>query len=180
MRRILLGALAGLAACGPAASTAGGGTRTPTQVISTGDAIHVATSNEVRVISQTVDAPVDRVWAALPAVFQELGLDGDPDASTRSVAGTATINRRFQGQQATRLFDCGMGQFGTQIAASYTIRVAVATTVNPSSEGGSRLDTMVEANARSSDGANSVAANCRTQGQLEAMIVERVRQKVAG
>jgi len=182
MRRILLGACCALAACGPAAAPPSGGpsNEVPTQIVTTGDAIHVATSTEVRVVSQTVDAPVERVWAVLPAVYQELGLTGGVDAGRRTVSGTTNFNRRFQGQPATRLLDCGQGQFGTQIAASYTIRLAVSTTVNPGEGSGSRLDSMLEANARSTDGANAVAAQCRTKGALEEMIATRVREKLAG
>ncbi|HEX6041311.1 hypothetical protein [Longimicrobium sp.] len=181
MRKILFAACCALTACGPAASTPSRGpVEVPTQVVNTGDAIHVTTSAEVRVVSNTVDAPVDRVWAVLPAVYQELGLETSADADRRTAMGGATVIRRFQGESATRFFDCGVGQFGSQIAANYTIRMTVSTTVNPGSDGGdSRLDTMIEAFARSNDGANAVAAQCRTQGRLEQLISDRVRAKLA-
>lgn len=181
MRRILLGACCALAACGPAVSTPSAGpAETPTQVVTTGDALHVTTSAEVRVVSHDVEAPVDRVWAVLPAVYQELGLDAGADASRRTVTGGATFTRRFQGESATRFFDCGQGQFGSQIAANYTIRMTVSTTVNPGTSGGARLDSMIEAFARNTDGANAVAAQCRTEGRLEQLISDRVRAKLAG
>jgi hypothetical protein len=152
----------------------------PTQVVSTGDAIHVTTSAEVRVVSLDVNAPVDRVWAVLPAVYQELGLETSTNAERRTAMGGATFTRRFQGENATRFFDCGMGQFGSQIAANYTIRMTVSTTVNPGASGsGSRLDSMIEAFARSNDGANAVAAQCRSEGRLEQLISDRVRAKLA-
>jgi hypothetical protein len=181
MRRILLGACCALTACGPAAAppAAGPSYETPTQVVSTGDAINVTTSTTVRVISQNLDAPVDRVWAVLPAVYAELGLGTGADAARRTVSGGSNFNRRFAGEPATRLFDCGQGQFGAEIASTYTIRFTVSTTVNPGEGNGSRLDSMVEAQARSTDGANALAANCRTEGGLEALIATRVRQKLA-
>jgi hypothetical protein len=181
MRRILLGACCALAACGPvAAPPSGGPNETPTQVMTSTDALNVTTSAEVRVVSQTLDAPVDRVWAVLPAVYAELELGAGADAARRTVAGGSTFTRRFAGQPATRMFDCGQGQFGAEIAANYTIRFTVSTTVNPGEGNGSRLDSMVEAHARSTDGANAVAANCRTEGGLEALIAQRVREKLAG
>ncbi|HEX6911963.1 MAG TPA: hypothetical protein VF142_16280 [Longimicrobium sp.] len=180
MRTILFGTCCALAACGPAASTPSRGpVQTPTQVVTTNDAMHITTSAEVRVVSQDVDAPVDRVWAVLPAVYQELGLGTGQDASRRTVMGGANFTRRFMGENATRFFDCGQGQFGSRIAASYTIRMTVSTTVNPGTGSGSRLDSMIEAFARSTDGANAVAAQCRTTGRLEEMISDRVRQKLA-
>lgn len=181
MRRILLGACCAFAACGPAAAPPSSGPAgRPTEVMTTGDAINVAMTSEVRVVTQTVDAPVDRVWAVLPAVYAELGLEGGADAARRTMSGTGNFSRRFQGQAAARLFDCGQGQFGTPLANTSNIRFAISTTVNPADNGGSRLDSQVEAHARSTDGANSLAAQCRTEGQLEAMIVERVRAKLAG
>lgn len=181
MRKILFGACCALAACGPAASAPSSGpARTPTQVVATNDALHVTTSAEVRVISHDVDAPVDRVWAVLPAVYEELGLETSADAARRTAMGGASFTRRFQGENTTRFFDCGHGQFGSQIAAHYTIRMTVSTTVNPAASGsGSRLDSMIEAFARSNDGANAVAAQCRTQGRLEQLITERVRARLA-
>jgi hypothetical protein len=134
----------------------------------------------VRVVSEDLNAPVDRVWAVLPAVYQELGLATGQDDARRTVTGGANFTRRFLGESATRFFDCGQGQFGSQIAANYTIRMTVSTTVNPGSSGGSRLDSMIEAFARSTDGANAVAAQCRTRGTLEELIATRVREKLAG
>ncbi len=180
MRIIVFGACCALAACGPAASTPSRGpTETPPQVVATGDALHVTTSAEVRVVSHDVAAPVDRVWAVLPAVYAEMGLGEGQDAARRTALGGANFARRFLGENATRFLDCGQGQFGSQIAASYAIRMTVSTTVNPGSGDGSRLDSMIEAFARSTDGANAVAAQCRTTGRLEQLISERVRQKLA-
>lgn len=180
MRTILFAACCALAACGPAASAPSRGPgEMPTQVVSTGDALHVTTSAEVRVVSHDVEAPVDRVWNVLPAVYQELGLETSADAARRTAMGGTSFTRRFQGESATRFLDCGMGQFGSQIAANYTIRMTVSTTVNPAADGsGSRLDSMIEAFARSNDGANAVAAQCRSLGRLEQLISERVRAKL--
>jgi hypothetical protein len=181
MRKMLLAACCALAACGPAASTPSSGPgQMPTQIVSTGDGIHVTTSAAVRVVSMDLDAPVDRVWAVLPAVYQELGLETSADAARRTAMGGASFTRRFQGESATRFFDCGMGQFGSQIAANYTIRMTVSTTVNPDDDGsGSRLDSMIEAFARSNDGANAVAAQCSSEGRLEQLISDRVRARLA-
>ena len=181
MRRILVSASLAFAACGPATAPPGSGTpgQMPNQVIMGNDAVLVNTSAVVRVVSQDVAAPVDRVWAVLPAVYQELGLGASADPARRTVSGTASLTRRFQGEQAVRFFDCGLGQFGTPIAATYTIRLTLSTTVNSDDAGsGSRLATMVEANARSNDGANAVGAQCRSAGRLEEMIAARVRAKL--
>lgn len=180
-------ALLGLAACAIAAcSTSGnpspsaGPSSLPTQAIGTSDGINISTSTDVRVISSDLEAPVDRVWAVLPGAYEQLGLTGaSSDPARRTVSVSTSFTRRFLGEQATRYVDCGTGSFGTPIAQQYTIRLTVTTTVNPAADGsGSRLDNMVEARAFSTDGANAVAAQCRTQGRLEQMISTLVQGKL--
>jgi hypothetical protein len=182
MRRILFGLCCALAACAPAATPSGssGSAPLPTQAIGTSEGIQINTSAEVRVISSEVNAPVDRAYAVLPAVYQQLGLEAAADAPRRTVSGTTTFTRRFMGEPATRFFDCGQGSFGTAIASQYTIRMTVRTTVNPGADAaaGSRLDTQVEAHAYSRDGANAVAAQCRTEGRLEQMISTLVQGRL--
>lgn len=183
MRIALLGlAACALAACSSAGnpSPASGSASLPTQAIGTSDGITITTSTDVRVISSDIDAPVDRVWAVLPGVYEQLGLQGaSSDPARRTVSTSTSFTRRFMGEQATRYVDCGTGSFGTPIAQQYTIRMTITTTVNPATDGsGSRLDNRVEARAFSTDGANAVAAQCRTQGRLEQMISTLVQGKL--
>ncbi|HVH14024.1 MAG TPA: hypothetical protein VM759_13270 [Longimicrobium sp.] len=183
MRKMLFGFSAGcvLAACGPAATPPGAAPPTtqpvPSQTVGTSEGGYVTTTSEVRVLAQEVAAPVDRVYAVLPAVYEEMGLEPGADASRRTVSAAMRFTRRLMGEPATRFLDCGSGQFGVAIASQYTIRMSVSTTVNPGTDGNSRLESAVEAHAYS-DGANSVAAACRTEGRLEQMIVARVRQRL--
>lgn len=183
MRKILfgLGACCALAACGPAATPPGASPPSTrpieAEAVGTSEGGYVTTTADVRVLSQQIAAPVDRVWAVLPEVYRELGIAAESDAPRRTVAGAARVSRRFMGEPASRVLDCGKGQFGTDIVSSYAIRMTVSTTVNPGTGTNARLDTAIEAHVES-DGANSVAAQCRSQGRLEAMIAERVRARV--
>lgn len=181
MRLIAAATLVALSACGPAiAPAASGGSESAPRVINTGDGIHVSTEAESRLLTHDVTAPVDRVWAVLPDVYRELGLEGTADASLRTVSSAgASFNRRLLGEPATRFFDCGRGQFGVEIASSYTIHVTARTTVQPGeTPSASRLETRVQAYARNNDGANSLAGQCRSNGVLEGVIVLRVREKL--
>src|SRR5687768_15354308 len=178
MRGWIVVAALGAAAC--ASSTAGTAER-PTQVTDTGDGMHVSASVEQRLFTHGIQAPIERTWGVLPAVFQELGLGGTSDATRRTASSQLTFTRRVMGEPATRFFDCGRGQFGMEIASTYTIFVTVQVTVNPGlDETGSRLDSTVEAYARNTDGANALLAQCRSQGRLEELIAARVRERVAG
>lgn len=181
MRRILTLGLLALSACGPATAPAASGSNESTpQVIDTGDGIQVSTTAESRLLTHEVSAPVDRVWAVLPVVYQELGIGGTSEASIRTVTSSASsYTRRMFGEPATRFFDCGRGQFGTEIAATYTIHVSVRTTVQPGdSPSASKLESRVQAYARNNDGANALASQCHSRGLLEGLIALRVLEKL--
>jgi hypothetical protein len=175
--------LLALAACAPAAgpaTTTGATGGTNTQVVSSSEQLSVSTAGQFRIVSADVAAPVHRVWEVLPAVYQELGLVPTADASLRTVRTQGTMLRRFQNEAASRLFDCGRGQFGADIAAQYEVRFNLQTTVQPGAGAEtSRLDTGIEAYARNSDGsANALLAVCHTRGRLEEMVAAGVRRKL--
>ena len=181
-RTLSLALLPLLAACaaspGPANELPGNATG---QVLVTGDAIHVSTPSVQRVIAEEVAAPADQVWAILPAVLEEMGFAVSANDGTRTVVTQPrSVNRRFLDAPASEYFDCGRGQFGVELAAVNTIRATLRTTVVPTAESGSRLETVVEAHARSTDGATSVMAQCRSTRRLEAVMAEGVRARLPG
>lgn len=181
MRRLAFPALLALCACGPATGPAmGGGASVPAEVIATGDGVHVSTTAETRTVTHEVTAPPERVWQVLPEIYREIGLPGSADANTRTVASqSATFTRRIIGEPATRFFDCGRGQFGVEIAATYTIHVTARTTVQPGpTPAASQLETVVQAYARNNDGANALLSHCHSRGLLEGLIALRVLEKL--
>lgn len=151
-------------------------------VLVSGDAITVSTAGVQRTVSAEVAAPVDEVWAALPAVLEEMGFTGAADEAQRTFfSQPRTVRRRLLGQPLTRYVDCGRGEFGVEIAAARPIRLTVRSTVQPGENGASRVDTVVQAEARSSSGgANAVMANCRSVGTLEAEIAVRLGSRLDG
>lgn len=190
-RTIAIAAALALAACAPATSVTSIPDLPPSSVetapegnasvISTGDGMHVITSTETRVLRHDISAPVDRVWAVLPEVYLEMGLGGTPNAGARTVTSpSVSFTRRMFGQPAGRFFDCGRGQFGSEIAATHTIHLILRTTVQPGgSAGAAQLETVAQAYARNNDGANSLMSRCHTRGLLEGMVALRVREKLA-
>jgi hypothetical protein len=183
MRRILAASLFALSACGAATEAESSRSSTPpTQVIPTGDGFHVSTTAESRTLRHDVNAPMPRVWAVLPEVYQDIGLRGTADATIRTVSsGSVSFTRRMLGEPVTRFFDCGRGQFGADIAATHTIHLTVRTTVQPGdTPESSKLETVAQAYARNNDGANALLAQCHTKGVLESFIALRVMEKLGG
>lgn len=191
MRRLAAATLLALSACGPATAPgtsgpaavpeSGSAPQANTHVIGAGDGFFVTGSGESRVVAHEVTAPVDRVWQVLPEVYRELGLTASADDALRTVATpSANFTRRMFGEPASRFFDCGRGQFGTDITTTHTLSLTLRTTVQPGEAPESaRLETVAQAHARNNDGANATMAQCRTRGLLEGLIALRVREKLA-
>ena len=177
-RALALAAALALAGCGPAAES-GPPPQPAPQVIHTGDAIHVSTTVRVAAVGSEVPAAPDRVWAVLADVYRELGMEPSADADARVLAAQPrAFTRRFGDHPAPRLFDCGRGTSGVDLAASYRIQMSVRTSLRPSGEGGTRLETLVEAHARNPDGVDAAPARCLSRGVLEQAIAARVMAKL--
>lgn len=170
-----------LAACASSGTGGGGTAGAPATVVHGAAGIQVSTTAEREVSTAEVPAPVGDAWRVLPEVYVDLGLPMEVDAGSRTVrAEGATITRRLAGHPARQFFDCGRGQFGVEVASSHTVRMNARTTVQPGSDAGtSRLETTIEAYAVNRDGANSIMAQCRSRGTLEALIAENVRSRLA-
>jgi hypothetical protein len=192
MRRIAALALLALSACGPATPpasapppaipTASGDAEATAQVVGSGDGFTVSTSAESRTLTHEVMAPVDRVWQVLPDVYRELSISATANAGTRTVSTPSAVSftRRMLGEPATRFFDCGRGQYGTDIASTHTLYLTIRTTVQPGETPGSaKLETSTQAYARNNSGANSMMSQCLTRGVLEGLIALRVREKLS-
>jgi hypothetical protein len=182
MRALHAATLLALSACGAATAPASSGTsEQPAQVVGTGDGFTVTTTSESRLLKHDVNAPVDRVWQVLPEVYREIGLEGaTADAGIRTVSsGSLSFTRRMFGEPATRFFDCGRGQFGAEIASTYTIHLTMRTTVQPgTADGTARLESTAQAYARNNDGANSLMSQCHSKGLLEGLVALRVLEKL--
>lgn len=134
--------------------------------------------NESLVTSRVIDAPVDRVWDALGAVYEELEIPvGELDRS-RGLMGNAGFRaRRIAGRRMAEYVDCGHGVAGPK-ANEYAVRVALFTTVR-AHERGTELVTDMDATARPRD-VSGGTIHCTSEGQLEALIVQRVEGRLAG
>lgn len=192
VRRMAVLSLLAFSACGPATAPAAGGSagvpdpgaapQGTAGVIASGDGFHAINSASQRVVTHEITAPVDRVWQVLPEVYRELGVEAEANASLRTVTTPSlSFTRRMFGETATRFFDCGRGQYGTEIANTHTITLVLRTTVQPgATPETARLETLAQAHARNNAGANALMAQCHSRGVLEGLIALRVREKLGG
>jgi len=122
---------------------------------------------------EDVDGAAAKLWSALPAVYDQLGLPlNGVDAEKRAVAA---VNFRARVQLAkvrlSRYVDCGAASSIGRAADSYTITFNVATQVVPITDGRATVATLVQAFGRPSSNAGE-AIHCTSTGALEAKIAE--------
>ena len=146
---------------------AGGGIR--------GSAMRVNPSYDVTF--DTVHATVDRVWAALPAIYTALSIPlttADPNTLRFGNEGMK-IRRRLGETQLIKLLDCGRSQIGEN-ADSYEIVMSVLTTLQRLDAQTTRVSTAIEASGKPIQFAGA-ETRCRTKGELERQISLALRAR---
>lgn len=125
-----------------------------------------------------VAAPIDRVWRALPAAFDSLGVPGGVlDAAARRFGSTGfRVRRRLGTVAVSRYFDCGQTQIGEN-ADEYDVQVQVVATLSPGTAGTTNVEILLDALARPVAFSQGYQA-CSTRGTLDARLVERLRAEL--
>ena len=152
MRRFVI--LSAVLVCGCASSHGTAGApqpdqtmRIPTNNASGGSTIIIAQTESPS--QRTIGAPAARIWNALPAVYQTLGLPiTDRNAEARTMGTTSyKIRRKLGNAPLSRYLDCGSTQ-GSPSADSYEVLLNVSTQLLPASGDTTAVSTTVNAMAR--------------------------------
>ena len=122
---------------------------------------------------------IDKAWAAVPAVFGELGIDPNVVDSKQHVYGNAGTNyrRRLGTQRMSKYFDCGTTA-GIANADEYDILIRVVTQIIPADAGLSALRTQVEGTAHATATSGQVV-RCASTGALEERIAHMVADQAS-
>ena len=174
---LLLLALAGCASGGLEAGSSGPST---TRMETGGGGFEITATRNERVASHDVLAPVDRVWAALPAAFQAVGLTGGVINQQQRLFGTALIRGRgrLAGERAAAFLSCGPTPIGAPAANAYDLEATVRAAVVANPDGTTRLELLVESTA--APPAGGTRAPCTSTRVLEDRIAAQVRRAVGG
>lgn len=189
MRLPILGSMLVLAACASGGS-GGGATATAaapqmqqrdqyTRVETAGGTIEIHWAEQRTYEDTKLIVPVERAWAAIPAVFGELGIDPNIVDSKQHVFGNAgaTYRNSLGRQRMSHYFSCG-SQAGMDNADTYDIFARILSQIVPGDGGLSTLRTQVEATAHAT-GNSGQAIRCSSTGALEARIANMLGQMAA-
>jgi len=132
-------------------------------------------------IEGEVNATVDAVWTALPAVYEALGIPlAHLDRPSGQMGNKQVVRTgRLAGQRLSRTFDCGASMTGER-ADQGRITASVITQVWMRSDGRTGIATTIVSTMTPLDGTSTAPTSCATTGWLEREIADRVRAMVQG
>ena len=163
----------------PAPTPGSGQTQNTTRVVmSDGRNLTIPTVTNTTGSAATVEAPVERAWQLLPAVYQELGIDYTSIDQTRFTIGNPGLRVRGKlGRESlTRYVDCGSGQLGAY-AASYDVTLSLVTQLTPAPDNKTAITSVLQAKAKSPIHSTGDIA-CASTHRLENRIATLLRVKL--
>ena len=173
MRRAPL-LLLSLAAC---ASSGSGSSPAPAsqtvRVVGAGGGASVTMGGGNPANVHTISFAADRVWRALPAVFDSIGIPvATLDPAKRSIGNSGfKIRGRLRGVPLSRYIDCGNStQIGPN-ADSYDVNITMLADVRPAESGASTVTMTLDAVARPANFAQEYS-QCSSKGVLETRFID--------
>jgi hypothetical protein len=178
-KSVLLGVslVGSLAACAGPSSSA-----TPAPQVSR---VATAGGGEIRMSGpeaatvHVVAFPLEKVWLALPAVFDSIGVPiTELDPAKRALGNSAfKIHGRLKGVPLSRYIDCGSStQIGPN-ADSYDVTLTLTAELRPATSGGTSVNTTFGAVAKPATFAQQ-NSQCSSKGVMESRFIDILNAKV--
>ena len=172
----LLPACASRATGAPATPLAGGGVEIR-DVRGGGGSLDITSEASVR--DTVLSAGRAPIWAALPSVFETLGIETSTvDPGSLVIGNRGTRSTRVEGRRMSGYLDCGSG-FGGAYADRYQITLYLMVQLASRADGGTLVRTILDASARPRDVSGN-AVHCRSKGTLERRVVELITENLSG
>ena len=139
-----------------------------------------ATIAEAPVVNGRADlqAPIDKVWDALPAAYRSLSIPITVNVPANHVIGTERMRtHRYLGDvRLSKFLSCGETA-GGQNADTYDVNLSMVTQLQPNAAGGTTVMTAVSAAAKPGNVAGQYAS-CMSTGQLETRLVRFIESQL--
>ncbi len=177
MPRLYLMGLVCCTACAGATAAPGNSGPREQSISNEGAAIRLTHEDYTQGIE--FDAPKDRVWKAMLAAHDLLGIPVsavDENATTIQYF-KQVFDHSIAGKSASTYVDCGAGATGPR-ADSYRVRLTINEVVTQALGGKTTLHTTIQASAHSTSVSGS-ELECSSTGHLEQRIAKMVTEKLA-
>jgi hypothetical protein len=130
-------------------------------------------------VEQTVDAPPERLWAVLPQVYEALGIRAEVADEAGRIYGSRKVSaRQIAGKRAGTFVRCGNEGAGASAMSMYRHQLSVLTSLRPGPGGKTVVTSQVGGTATPVEGTSTGAVLCASTGELEAMILERITDRL--
>ena len=166
--------------CSSATSSAGSGPGPSANVSETETGGFIRLNNDSKSVSVTLDAPPDKVWKVLPAVYGRLGISTEISDAFARMTGTTTFTQsRLAGKRTLDWIRCGNQGAGPSAGGMYRIRLSISSTARAGQDGKTDLVTDVSGTATRMEGTSTGAVACVSTGELEQRIVQVVMEELS-
>lgn len=120
----------------------------------------------------------EKAWAALPLVYQELGITGQVlDSGSRTFGARRFRTRQIGGRRTDEYVRCASQNMGPSAVAGYRLELSVVSRVQPSPGGQAAVSTLVTGSASAIDGTSTAPVRCVTTGRLEEQIASMLADR---
>jgi hypothetical protein len=144
----------------------------PASVAGDDEATSIRLSEEPGGMSAVINAAPDKVWAAMPLVYQKLEVTGaevlDSDAQTYGVHDYTS--NRLAGTRTGEFVRCGEEGAGPSLGAMVRRRLSISTNVHGDPNGKTTISTEITGYAQPAEGTSTGAIRCASNGKLEKRI----------
>lgn len=125
---------------------------------------------ETQARAGTVVQTIDRVWSAMPALFEQLGIETTLiDPQTHTMGNRSARVRRVDGERLARWLDCGYGSTAQPYANQYDVTLGIVVRLVDVQGTATEVRTTLEASAKPRMHSGH-AVQCSSKGTLEARV----------
>jgi hypothetical protein len=136
---------------------------------------------ESRATSISISATPEQVWAVLPSVYQELGIQTEMrDDALRSIGTRGFTGSRIGGKRTGDFVRCANQGSGPSSGGMVRTRLMIVSRVTSAGEGKSELVTEVGGTATPVEGTSTGPTACASTGDLEQRIRTMVEKAISG
>ena len=170
--RVLVLAFLAAAGCATATPVATGVSTHPASVSGDDEGASIRLSEEPEFMSAPVSASPEKVWAAMPLVYEKLEVTGakvlDSEAQTYGVHDYTS--NRLGGTRTGDFVRCGEEGAGQALGTMVRRRLSISTNVHGDASGKTTITTAITGYAQPAEGTSTGAIRCASNGKFEKRI----------